>query len=73
MATKVLSEWKKANVSSILKKGRKKDPGNYLTSSSSNVMQQILLEDVSKHKENSFTTGKSCLINLVIFCDRVME
>ncbi|GAB0183568.1 mitochondrial enolase superfamily member 1 [Grus japonensis] len=77
---KAPSDWKKGNIALIFKKGRKEDPGNYFTSVPSNIMEQILLEDISKHMEgrevirdsqHGFTKGKLCLTNLVAFCNGV--
>ena len=80
----VPGDWKKGNVTSIFKEGRKDDSGNYqsvsLTSVSGQVMDQTLLgallRCVIKRKvigdyQHGFTKDKSYLTNLVDFCDCV--
>ena len=73
-------DWRKANVTSNFKKGKKEDPGNYrpvsLTSIPGKLMEQLILEVIIKQVEekkvirssqHGFTKGKSCLTNLIAF------
>jgi len=81
-AGEVPEDWRKAIVTPIFKKGNKEDPGNYrpvcLTSIPGKVMEQLILEDITKQVEekkvirssqHGFTKGKSCLTNLIAFYD----
>ena len=49
----MLEDWRKANVTSIFKKGKKENPGNYrlfsLSSVPGKVMEQLILETISRH------------------------
>jgi len=78
----VPDDWRKANVTSNFKKGKKEDPGNYrpvsLTSIPGKLMEQLILEVIIKQVEekkvirssqHGFTKGKSCLTNLIAFYD----
>ncbi|GAB0190273.1 hypothetical protein GRJ2_001492600 [Grus japonensis] len=78
----VPKDWKKANVTLAFKKGKNEDPGHYrsvsLTSIPGKVMEQLILDVISKHvKEkkvigggpHGFTKGKSCLTNVIAFYD----
>ncbi|XP_056197830.1 uncharacterized protein LOC130150685 isoform X1 [Falco biarmicus] len=73
---------RKANVTVVFKNGQKEDAGNYklvsITSIPGKVVEQLILEDISKHVEekkvirssqHGFTKGKSCLTNLIAFYD----
>ncbi|PKU49695.1 rna-directed dna polymerase from mobile element jockey-like [Limosa lapponica baueri] len=81
---KVPDDWRVANVTSIYKKGRKEDPGNYrpvcLTSVPGKIMERIILSELSRQVQGSqgigasqhgFMKGRSCLTNLISFYDHV--
>jgi len=76
----VPEDWRKDSVTPVFKKGKKEDPGNYrpvsLTSIPGKVMEQLILDVISKQVEekkvirssqHGFTKGKSCLTNLTAF------
>jgi len=78
----VPEDWRKANVTPAFKKGKKEDPVNYrpvsLTSIPGKVMEQLILDVIIKQVEekkvirssqHGFTKGKSCMTNLIAFCD----
>ncbi|KFV84302.1 RNA-directed DNA polymerase from mobile element jockey, partial [Struthio camelus australis] len=52
----VPEDWKKASVTPVFKKGKKEEPGNSrpvsLTSMPGKVMEQLLLEVITKHLED---------------------
>ncbi|KFV77240.1 RNA-directed DNA polymerase from mobile element jockey, partial [Struthio camelus australis] len=52
----VPEDWKKASVTPVFQKGKKEEPGNYrpvsLTSIPGKVMEQLLLEVLTKHLED---------------------
>ncbi|KFV80451.1 hypothetical protein N308_07716, partial [Struthio camelus australis] len=52
----VPEDWKKASVTPVFKKGKKEEPGNYrpvsLTSIPGKVMEQLILEVITKHLED---------------------
>ena len=74
----VPSDWRKANISPIFKKGRKDNPNNYrpvsLTSVPCKVMESIVRDAVVDYVEKNriiseqqhgFVNGRSCLTNLL--------
>ncbi|GAB0204118.1 mitochondrial enolase superfamily member 1 [Grus japonensis] len=78
-------DWRLANVTPTYKKGQKEDPGNYrpvsLTSVPRKVMEQIILSAITRHvqdnqvirpSQHAFMKGRSCLTNLIFFCDKVI-
>ena len=73
-------DWRKANVTAVFRKGKKYNPGNYrpvsLTSIPWKVVEQLILEAISRHikdkktirsSQHGFAKGKPCLTNLINF------
>ena len=71
-------DWRKANVTPILKKGDRNNPANYrpvsLTSQVCKVMESIVRDQIMEHlnendlmsdKQHGFREGRSCLSNLL--------
>ena len=82
----VPSDWRKANVTTIFKKGSKSSASNYrpvsLTSHVCKLLESIirysLVAHLSKHtllnkSQHGFTSGKSCLTNLLKFLEDVTK
>uniref|UniRef100_A0A8B9ZNN1 Reverse transcriptase domain-containing protein n=2 Tax=Anas TaxID=8835 RepID=A0A8B9ZNN1_9AVES len=80
----VLVDWKLASVVPTFKKGKKEDPGDYrpvsLTSVPGKIMEKMILKVIEAHlgdnavtgpSQHGFTRGRSCLINLISFYDKI--
>ena len=80
----VPTDWKKANITPIFKKGSKQSPGNYrpisLTSIPGKILESIVKREITKHLEQNnliyetqhgFRSGKSCLTNLLEYLEYV--
>lgn len=80
----VPDDWEKADIAAILQKGKGEDLGNdrlvLFTSVPGKVMEQILLETISKRmkekawkRQHGITKGKwkACLTNLIAFYHKV--
>ncbi|GAB0204815.1 mitochondrial enolase superfamily member 1 [Grus japonensis] len=78
-------DWRLANAMPIYKKGQKEDLGNYrpvsLTLVPGKVLEQIILSAITWHvqdkpviwpSQHGFMKGKSCLTNLISFCEKVI-
>ena len=87
MATsEVPTDWKKANVTPIFKKGRKSDTGNYrpisLTSIAGKVMESLIKQEIMDHllrnslisdSQHGFMPKRSTTTNLLAFFERITE
>ncbi|KAK4823439.1 LOW QUALITY PROTEIN: hypothetical protein QYF61_002125 [Mycteria americana] len=82
LAKKVPVDWRLANVTPIYKKSWKEDLGNYRPSDldDGKVMEQTILSAIMRHVQDNqvirptqhgFMEGRSCLTNLISFCDKV--
>jgi len=78
----VPEDWRKASITPVFQKGKKEDPGDYrlvsLTSIPGKVMEQLILDVISKQGEekkvigsslHGFTEEKSCLVNQTAYYD----
>ena len=81
----VPEDWIKVNATPVFKNEKKEDPVNYrlisLPSISGRVMEQIILQAISKHAKDKkmagnsqyrFIKGISCMTNLIAFCDEMV-
>lgn len=80
----VPSDWKKANISAVHKKGSRAECQNYrpisLTSVVCKVLESLIKDKITEHldkfelikpSQHGFTAGRSCLTNLLEFFDDV--
>jgi len=82
LTREVPGDWRIANITPIYKKGRQEDPGNYrpvsLASVLGKIMERFILSALTGHvkgnqgirpSQHGFMKGRSCLTNLISFCD----
>ena len=80
--SKIPNDWKIANVTPILKKGKKCDAGNYrlvsLTSHVCKMLESIIKDSIVNHinvnnllneSQHGFISNRSCLTNLLQFIE----
>ncbi|XP_059579059.1 protein lin-52 homolog isoform X2 [Alligator mississippiensis] len=79
----VPEDWKRAKVVPIHKKGRRENPGNYglisLPSIPGKILEKLVKESIFDklaegkilNSQHGFFMGRSCLTNLISFCDQV--
>ena len=67
--SEALTDWKRLNMTSIFKRGKKKDSGNYspvsLSFVPSKITEQIVLEDMLRHIKHkwAFYDGMTALVD----------
>ena len=84
--SKIPNDWKMANVSPMLKKGKKCDAGNYrpvsLTSHVCKILESVIKDSIINHinvnnllneSQHGLISKRSCLINLLQFIETVTD
>ena len=84
--SEIPSDWKRANVVPLFKKGNKNERQNYrpisLTSQVCKIFESIIKDSIMEHlikyqliasSQHGFTSGRSCLTNLLEYVEYVSE
>ena len=76
------SDWKKAHVTPVYKKGRKTDPCNSITCISCKLLERIIVSNINQHASNNdilyhsqhgFRAKRSCETQLIEFADDLAQ